>query len=86
MSPTIISIVIALLTALPPTIVALAALIASIKNSGKIHEVHLSLNSRLSELIIASKSQGRQEERDNQSADAAKVIELARVIDKISKK
>jgi hypothetical protein len=54
----------ALLAALPPTLVALAALITSVRNGDKIREVHLSLNSRLTELVKASKAQGRQDERD----------------------
>jgi len=62
----ITSIILALFTALPPTILALAALMTSIKNGQKIQDVHLSLNSRLSELLKASLAQGRQDERDDQ--------------------
>jgi hypothetical protein len=62
----ITSIILALFTALPPTILALAALITSIHNGQKINDVHLSLNSRLSELLKASLAQGRQDERDDQ--------------------
>ncbi len=38
------------------------------KNADAIHEVHLTLNSRLSELIAASHAKGQIEERDNQRA------------------
>jgi hypothetical protein len=62
----ITSIILALFTALPPTILALAALITSIHNGQKINDVHLSLNSRLSELLKASLAQGRQDERNDQ--------------------
>ena len=60
------TVLVALLSSLPPTLVALAGLVASIRNASKINEVHLSLNSRLTELISASHAQGRQDERDAQ--------------------
>lgn len=59
---------VSLFAAIPPTLLALAALVASLKNSAKIQDIHLSLNSRLSQLIATSKSQGRQDERDAQAA------------------
>lgn len=59
---------VAIFAAIPPTLVALAALVSSLKNATKIQDVHLSLNSRLTELIASSKSQGRQDERDAQAA------------------
>jgi hypothetical protein len=62
----ITSIILAVATATPPTIVALTALMASIRNGQKIQDVHLSLNSRLTELLKASLAQGRQNERDDQ--------------------
>ena len=72
--------IVQLVSALAPTLMALAALITSIKNgnkadraiikanqtSDKITEIHLSLNSRLSELLDASISKGRIEERNEQ--------------------
>ena len=55
-----------------PTLAALAAVITAIASAiatlKAINGVHLSLNSRLSELILASKAQGRQEERDDAAA------------------
>ena len=62
----ITSVIIALFTALPPTLIALGSLITSIHNGQKINDVHLSLNSRLSELLKASLAQGRQDERNDQ--------------------
>lgn len=61
-----VSIILAFFTALPPTILALAALITSLRNSKRIQEVHLTLNSRLTELVKASLAQGRQDERNDQ--------------------
>jgi hypothetical protein len=55
---------IALIVAVPPTIASVAAVIMSIKNGTKIQEVHLGINSRMDELVRASKAQGRQDERD----------------------
>lgn len=48
---------IALISAAPPTIVAMAALIVSIKSKEAIREVHLSLNSRLDQLITATRQE-----------------------------
>jgi hypothetical protein len=42
---------VALITATPPTIVALGALAASLSNYRKIAELHVIVNSRLSELL-----------------------------------
>ena len=49
-------------------IAAITAAVLGKKNAAAIHEVHLSLNSRLDELIKASRSAGQIEERDNQRA------------------
>ena len=70
MTPILLAIITAILTALPPTLLALAALVASIKNGNRIQDVHLSLNSRLSELIHASKAQGMIDERTKNENDA----------------
>ena len=40
---------------------AVASLITSMRNGGKINEVHLSLNSRLDQLVASEKSQSRTE-------------------------
>lgn len=66
---------VSLFAAIPPTIVALAALFASLRNAAKIQDVHISLNSRLSELIAASKTQGRQDERDAQALIASNPVQ-----------
>ena len=58
---------IAVIVAIPPTLLAAAALVASIHNGNKIQDVHLSINSRMDQLVKASKAQGRQDERDSRS-------------------
>jgi hypothetical protein len=58
---------IALIVATPPTILAAAALVASIKTVNKIQEVHVGINSRMDQLVAASNAQGRQDERDAHS-------------------
>jgi hypothetical protein len=58
---------VALIAGAAPTLLAAAAFVQSLRNGNKIQDVHLSLNSRLSELVIAAKAQGRQDERDAHS-------------------
>lgn len=62
---------IALIVSCPPTLLAAAALVTSVRNGArivsKIDGVHLELNSRLSQLVAASNAQGRQDERDSRS-------------------
>jgi hypothetical protein len=48
------AIVIAAIAALPPTLVALAALIQARRTRAAVNEIHLTLNSRLSQLIEAT--------------------------------
>src|ERR1700722_555650 len=55
MAPEIITAVIA---TIPPSLLALAAFISSIRNAQKLTEVHLSLNGRLSEMLLSAKAQG----------------------------
>ena len=62
-----------IIAAIPPTIAAIAALIVSIHNANRIQDVHLSLNSRLDQLVNASLAQGRQDERDSHSVTVAGV-------------
>lgn len=52
---------VAIIASMPPTIVALAALITSLFNKKGIHELHISLNSRLSELLNARGAASRSE-------------------------
>ncbi len=47
-----------------PIVSALAALILGYMGSNKLHEIHLSMNSRLDQLLKAAKAQGAMEERD----------------------
>lgn len=56
------TVMIALLVAIPPTLVALAGLVNSIRNGGKLAQhaatlqaVHLQINSRMDELLAISK-------------------------------
>ena len=74
------TILIALLTALPPTLLALAALVSSIKNGKKLQEVHLSQDGRITQLIAAAKAQGaidQREYQDQQTAPQAAIVEKA---------
>jgi hypothetical protein len=48
----------ALFTALPPTLMALAALVASLRNSKAIQNVHSDVNSRVDQLIKAAHAAG----------------------------
>ena len=70
------AITIALIVATPTTIASLAALIVSIRNGSKIQQVHIGINSRMDELVKASKAQGRQDERD---ANSVTVIGVPRI-------
>jgi ABC-type antimicrobial peptide transport system permease subunit len=51
------AIIVALIVAVPPTVLSLI-------NRGKLQDIHIDMNSRLSQLITASKALGAQEERD----------------------
>jgi hypothetical protein len=59
------AVTIALIVAMPPTLLGVASLIASIKNGEKIEGVHVSINSRMDQLLRAANAQGRQDERDD---------------------
>jgi hypothetical protein len=61
------AVTVALIVAVPPTLLGIAQLISSMKNGSKIEGVHLSINSRMDELVRAAKAQGRQDERDSQA-------------------
>jgi len=45
--------------------IAFGAIAVGLYNAHKIQRVHISLNSRLSQLLRAAKAQGRQDERDS---------------------
>lgn len=63
-------IALAVVAAVPGTLAAMAAFVGvllGLKNKTAIHEVHLSLNSRLDQLVIAAKHSGRIEEQDKQA-------------------
>jgi hypothetical protein len=66
-------VIVAALGSLPPTLIAIATLVSTLRNTGHIRDLHLAVNSRLSELVVASKAQGRQEERDAVTAEATTI-------------
>jgi hypothetical protein len=70
-----ISILVSLISIIPATLLSLAAFITSIKNGTKIQEVHLSLNSRLSQLVEASKALGALEQRAYSDGQKAEKVE-----------
>ena len=46
----------AIIVAIPPTLMGVAAIIASLRNAKKIEQVHLLINSRVTELLALTKS------------------------------
>lgn len=56
--------IIAIIATLPPTLVALLTLWYSRKNTSAIQEVHLSINSRMDELLKAAKGEAIAEGRE----------------------
>ena len=67
----LIQLIAIIIAAVAPTLMGLSALIVSLKNGTAIQEVHLSLNSRLTELIAASKAVGAQEALKDAAKDVA---------------
>ena len=63
------SIIIAIIAAIPPTLVALLTLRNSKKNAQAIQEVHLSINSRMDQLLEASKAASNAEGREEGRAE-----------------
>jgi len=58
------AIIVAAIVAIPPTLTALAALRASKKNAVAIEQVHVSINSRMDELLAAATGEARAEGRE----------------------
>lgn len=54
---------------IPPTLAAMVAWRSSVKNSGKIQEVHLSINSRMDELLKAAKGEAKAEGKEEGRAE-----------------
>lgn len=71
---------VALIAVIPPTVISLLGVWIAIHNMGAIQNVHMSLNSRLSELLSASIAQGRQEERNAQGIIATAQMEDAKAV------
>lgn len=65
----------ALFAALPPTVIAMTGLVVALR---RIHEVHVALNSRLTQLIAASLKQGelvgKEKEQERQWPAAKKTV------------
>lgn len=55
---------VAIIAAVAPTLIALTGLVVVLN---RLQGIHLSLNSRLDQLVRASLAQGRQDERDDQA-------------------
>jgi len=55
---------VAIIAAIPPTLASIVTLVIALR---KLQDIHLSLNSRLDQLVVASIAQGRQNERDHQA-------------------
>ena len=62
-------VLIALIAAIPPTMVATGAVYLGLKNNRGIEDLHISVNSRMDQLLkehgIASKAEGRREGIDS---------------------
>jgi hypothetical protein len=71
--------ILTLIGLIPPTVFAFFAWLKSKENSGDIKEIHVSLNSRLTELLEANKeaahAAGRQEERDTGKPPGAMICQ-----------
>ena len=68
------TVIIAAIAAIPPTLAALLALVKSIKVEKAVQEVHLSVNSRLDQLLkstsLASHAEGMKAERSKHHTEA----------------
>ena len=54
-------IIVAIIVAIPPTLVAILALIQGMKNGRATEEIHLSVNSRMDELLAVTKGESHAE-------------------------
>jgi len=57
-------ILVSIIAAIPPTLVAFLSLKESKKNASAIQEVHLSINSRMDELLKSAKGESKAEGRE----------------------
>ena len=64
--------IIAMIVAIPPSIIAAASFVSSLRNNSQIKDLHIEVNDRLSQLIKKSEAlahaQGVQKERVEQAA------------------
>lgn len=61
MDASTLQIICTLIAAIPPSAIALLAWLSSRKNKAAINEIHVSINSRMDQLLEASKGQSRAE-------------------------
>lgn len=48
------TVLVALIAGIPPTILALAAFVQGVRNGNQLHDLHLEINSRLTQLLEAT--------------------------------
>jgi|HubBroStandDraft_1064217.scaffolds.fasta_scaffold46725_3 hypothetical protein len=65
-----ISIWIAVIAVIPPTITSIASLVFHLRNRKSIQEINVNMNGRFEQLLNAAIAQGRQIERDEQEKKA----------------
>jgi len=70
----IIPVIVAVITAIPPTIMAIMVLRKGDKNAEAIHEIHLSINSRMDQLLKASKAESLAEGRETGRSEGNKNV------------
>ena len=64
MTPEMTSIVVALIVAIPPSVLGIVALILNRKTASAVNQVHLSINSRMDELLAAARGEATAEGRE----------------------
>lgn len=60
------AVLVAIISATPPTLVGVFSLLVSLRNSRQIREVHKTVNGKLGLLLTDSKAAGKQEEREEE--------------------
>lgn len=68
-------IIVALIISVPPSLVALIGLYYGRKNNKDIREVHLSINSRMDDLLKAAKGESKAEGREIGRAENKSVLQ-----------
>jgi hypothetical protein len=65
------AVVVALIAAIPPTVVGAGALVLGIINRDKITSLHVLINSQLAQRLLDAVDRGRQQERDSSAHNKA---------------